>query len=69
MSIFQEVDEDGNIMWFASSEGDGLCPVCAHAPDMHDDALAGCRFAIPDTYTHMVDTQLCQCPMTPGAPA
>lgn len=50
--------------WTVKAEGDD-CPVCNHGPEMHDGE--GCGYALPDTYTHMTDVQLCGCPMTPPA--
>jgi hypothetical protein len=54
-------DEDGNPVWQASSEGDGLCPVCAHAPDLHG-GCEGCQWHYEDG-THLTEPTSCGCPL------
>ena len=56
------VDEFGNPMWWASSEGDGLCPTCGHAPDLHG-STEGCFYAFPDDYTYEPGSETCGCPL------
>ena len=63
-SSLYETDEDGNPMWQASSEGDGLCPVCGHAPDLHVSSFEGCQWHYEDG-THMTEPTSCGCPLAP----
>lgn len=55
------VDEFGNPLWQASSEGDGLCPVCGHAPDLHG-STEGCQWHYEDG-THLTEPTACGCPL------
>lgn len=57
-------DEDGNTLWQASSEGDNLCPVCGHSPEVHVSTFGGCQWHYADG-SHMTEPSPCACPLEP----